>query len=206
MRPRSARRSEPRRRLALQRTSPDSFPVLPADVGDAAVALIELIGNLKHRQHQPALRRPGDMAAAALAPNEFAGLDLEPGGEALLVDELALEHVRLLDLHVLMVGQDGAGRKAHQRGDEPALAVEQQRLDLAAGKAGLLPLHIGRAYDVRMLLAGLLRLGGDGIHGRSSLIGYASAAAMIAQCDAVRRYNSSSRIGGWNASPVSQGK
>src|SRR2546423_5163463 len=91
MRPRSVHRSEPRRRLALQRTPPDDFPVLPADVGYAAVALIELIGNLKHRQHQPTLGRPGHMAAAALAPNEFAGLDLEPGGGAFLVDELALE-------------------------------------------------------------------------------------------------------------------
>jgi hypothetical protein len=36
-------------------------------------------------------------------------------------------------------------RKAHQRGDKPALAAEQQLLDLAAGTANLLPLHIGRA-------------------------------------------------------------
>src|SRR6516162_8273596 len=111
-------------RLLLERVAPDGFPVLPADIGHAAVALVELIGNLKHRQHQPALGRPGDMAATALAPDELAGLDLEPRGGTFLVHELALEHVGLLDLHMLMVGKNGSGRKAHQRGDEPGPPVE----------------------------------------------------------------------------------
>src|SRR5262249_5982712 len=83
--------------------APDGFPVLPGDVGHAAVALVELIGNLEHRQHQPALGRPGDVAAAGLTPHEFAGLDLEAGGGALLVHQLAFEHIGLLDLHMLVV-------------------------------------------------------------------------------------------------------
>src|SRR6516164_4460364 len=122
--PKSVRRERRVTRLLFERAAPDGFPVLPGDVGHAAVALVELIGNLEHRQHQPALGRPGDMTAADLAPREFAGLDLEAGSGTLLVHELALEHVGLLDLHMLVVGQNGSRRKAHQRGDESGLPVE----------------------------------------------------------------------------------
>src|SRR4051812_36316349 len=72
----------------LQRMAPDAFPVLAAEIGDAAVALVEFVRDLEHREHQPALGRPGDMAAALLAPDEFAGLDLEPRRRPLLVHEL----------------------------------------------------------------------------------------------------------------------
>ena len=58
-----------------------------------------------------------------------------------------------------------------------------------------------------MLVGGFLRLRRDGIHGKSSSIGDGGThAAIIAQGSVSRRYNSPSRIGGWNASPVSQGK
>jgi hypothetical protein len=50
--------------------------------------------------------------------------------------------------------QHRAGREAHQRGDDAGLLVEQQRLDLAAGKAGFLPFHVGGAHDVGMLVGG----------------------------------------------------
>src|ERR1700733_3096882 len=106
------------------------------------------------------------MAAAGLAPDEFAGADGKAFGRAVLVDELAFEHVSLLDLDVLMVGQRGAGRESHQRGDEPGLLVEQQALDLAAGKSRLLPFHLGRAHHVRMRIGRVvLGLWRDGVHG-----------------------------------------
>ena len=39
-------------------------------------------------------------------------------------EHVKIEHVGLLDLHVLVVGQNGSRRKAHQRGDESGLPVE----------------------------------------------------------------------------------
>ena len=55
--------------------------------------------------HGAALGAPGGVAAAGRAPDELAGADLEPGVRPLLVDEGAVEHVGLLDQHVLVVGQ-----------------------------------------------------------------------------------------------------
>src|SRR5262245_60055431 len=43
----------------LDRVAPDAFPILTGTVGDAAVLLVEFVGDLEHRQHQPAFRRPG---------------------------------------------------------------------------------------------------------------------------------------------------
>lgn len=60
---------------------------------------------------------------------------------AFLVDQAALEHIGLLDVDVLVVGQHRTRFKPHQRGHQAGLVIEQQRLGLAAGKAGLLPLH-----------------------------------------------------------------
>jgi len=57
-------------------------------------------------------------------PDRPAGTDRKTRVGAFLVDEPAFEHVGLLDLDVLVVGKHGARRKAHQRGDEPTLAVE----------------------------------------------------------------------------------
>src|SRR5262249_55789381 len=144
-----------------------------------------------------------DVAAAGLAPDELALSDLEALDRALLVDQPAFEHVGLLDLDVLVVGQHAARGKAHQRGDEAGRLVEQQRLRLAAGKTRLLPFHLGRAHDRRML-----GLRGDGIHG----VLLTGVGAMLADCAgactpaAARPYSPPPRIGGWNASPVSQGK
>src|SRR4051812_15276305 len=53
---------------------PRLVPVLPCGVDDAAVGFEEFVGDLEDRQHQAALRTPGDVAAALLAPDEFAGL------------------------------------------------------------------------------------------------------------------------------------
>src|SRR5262245_27418425 len=108
---------------------------------------------------------------------------------------------------MLVVGKDGSRRATHQRGDESGLLVEQQRLDLAAGEARLLPFHLGGPHHVGMLVGGFLRLRRDGIHGESSLAAMSGrSGGNIAERDRVRLYNSPSRIGGWKASPVSQGK
>src|SRR3981189_523289 len=105
-----------RRHSILQRVAPDAFPVLAAEIGHAAVALVEFVRDLEHRKHQPALGRPGDMAAAFLTPDEFAGLDLEPRRRPLLVHELSFEHDGLLDLYALVVGKDRARPEAHHPG------------------------------------------------------------------------------------------
>ncbi len=63
---------------------------------------------------------------------------------------MALEHVGLLDIDVLVIWQHRAGRKPHQGGHQSGLAIEQQRLGLAAGEAGLLPVHILGANEVGM--------------------------------------------------------
>src|SRR5262249_39427052 len=114
--------------LALAGVTPHALPLIARHVGYAPVAIEEFVGYLEDRKHQPALRAPGHMTTADLAPHELAGTDLEPGGGAFLVDELALDHPGLLDLHVLMIGQHGTGRKPHQRGHQPGLAIEQQGL------------------------------------------------------------------------------
>jgi len=54
------------------------------------------------------------LAGAGFAPDEFAGADSQIFCRAFLVDELALEHISLLDPDVLMVGKRGAGAQPHQ--------------------------------------------------------------------------------------------
>ena len=51
--------------------APGKVPVLAGRVGDAAVALEELVGHLEDREHQPALGTPGHVPAAGLAPDVF---------------------------------------------------------------------------------------------------------------------------------------
>src|SRR6202023_472877 len=68
----------------------------------------ELVGDLEDREHQPALRTPCDVAAALLAPDEFAGLALDALCRAFLVDEATLKNVGLLDVDMLVVGQHRA--------------------------------------------------------------------------------------------------
>ena len=58
--------------------APDLVPVAAVLVGDAAVLGEELVRDLEHRDHQPALRRPGGVAAARLAPDELAGPTVSP--------------------------------------------------------------------------------------------------------------------------------
>src|SRR5216684_2359010 len=90
---------------------PGLVPVLARGIDDAAVGLEELVGDLEDRKHQPALGTPRDVAAAWLAPDEFAGLGL------------------------------------------------------AAGEAGLLPLHAVRANQVGMAIGGLRVLRRRSVHG-----------------------------------------
>src|SRR5829696_7506824 len=106
------REAEPRE--DLPRMPPGLIPVLAAGVDDAAVGFEEFVGHLENREHQSALRAPGDMAAAGLAPDVFAGLAFDARSRAFLVDQRALEHIGLLDVDVLVVGQHGAGREFHQ--------------------------------------------------------------------------------------------
>src|SRR5580704_13681261 len=82
--------------------APSLVPVLTGGVDDAAVGLEEFVRDLEDRQHQPALRTPGDMAAVRLAPDELAGLAFDAFRRAFLVDQRALKHIGLLDVDVLM--------------------------------------------------------------------------------------------------------
>ena len=60
---------------------------------------------------------------------------------------------------------DQAGRKPHQRGHQAGRAIEQQRLGLATGETGFLPLHVGRTNQMRMGVCGLRTFWGHGVHG-----------------------------------------
>src|SRR5437879_2855323 len=66
------------------------------------------------------------LAAALLAPDEFAGLAFDALGRAFLVDEGTLEHVGLLDIDVLVIRQHRARRKPHQRRHQPGRAVDRK--------------------------------------------------------------------------------
>src|SRR2546421_3853557 len=126
------------------RTAPGLLPVPAEEIGDAAVGLEELVGRLEDGEEKPALRSgPRLMAAARGAPDELAGAAF-----ALGTLQGSFEHVGLLDLHVLMVGKPRARRHAHQGRQQSAGAVDQQRLLLDAGIAGLLPrqlLYVNKA-------------------------------------------------------------
>ena len=61
--------------LLLVHPSPHALPVLAIGIGDAAVALEELVWELEHREHHAALGRPGDVPAPRRAPHELAGAD-----------------------------------------------------------------------------------------------------------------------------------
>ena len=147
--------------------TPGFVPILARGVDNAAVGLEELVGDLENREHQPAFGTPCDVAAALLAPDEFAGLGLDALCWAFLVDEAALKNVGLLDIDVLVVGQHRARREPHQRGHQAGRAIEQQRLGFAAGEAGLLPLHALGANDVGMRVGGLGTLRRHGVHGNA---------------------------------------
>src|SRR3979411_2309295 len=59
--------------------TPGLVPVLAGGAAAGAGALEERVGGLEDREHQPAPGTPRDVAAARLAPDEFAG----PGLDAL---------------------------------------------------------------------------------------------------------------------------
>ena len=84
-------------------------------------------------------------------------------------DQVTVFDSVLLRLMERMIGQHGAGRETHQGRHQPGLAVEQQRLGFAAGKARLLPFHVLRLNEMRMRLGGNGALWGDGIHGQLQL-------------------------------------
>ena len=141
---------------------------LPATVGDAAVLLVEFVRNLEHRQHQAAFGRPGDMPAARLAPDEFARRDLEAGGRTLLVHELAFQHEGLLDLDMLVVGQDRARLElASARSTRPVAGSNSSVLTSQPGKRVFCHSMSAGRDDMRMLVGNGLALRRDGIHGRS---------------------------------------
>src|SRR4051812_31162461 len=71
-------------------------PFVADQVDDLAVLLEELVGHLEDGDHQPALGRPGRVAAAGRAVDEFARADLQAVLRSLAVDETAFEHVGLL--------------------------------------------------------------------------------------------------------------
>src|SRR5439155_483666 len=82
-----------------QLRAPGLLSVLAEEIGLAPVGLIELVRDLEHGEHQAALRPgPGLVPAAGGAPDEFAGL-----AHAFAADQAALEHVGLLDPHMLVV-------------------------------------------------------------------------------------------------------
>src|ERR1700704_6024687 len=141
---------------APARMAPGLVPVLPRGIDNAAVSLEELVGHLEDRKDQRAIGTPGNMAAAGLAPDELTGLAFHVLCRTFLVDETALDHIALLDIDVLMVWQHGARREPHQGSHQARGAIEQQRLGFAAGKAGLLPFHLLRTYQVGMLVRGLV--------------------------------------------------
>src|SRR5580698_71392 len=81
----------------LEHVPPKFVPIGAGNVRHAAVLLKEFIWHLKHGEHESAFGRPGDVASAGLAPDEFAGSDGQAFRRAFLVDQLAFEDVGLLD-------------------------------------------------------------------------------------------------------------
>src|SRR5690242_4371295 len=139
----------------LSCVAPGLVPILAGCIDDPPVGLEKFVGDLKNREHQPAFRTPGDVTATGLTPDELAGSRLDPFRWTFLVDQMAFEDIGLLDIDVLVVRQHRARCKTHQRRHQACLPVEQQCLGFATWKAGLLPFHVLRADEVRMLLRGL---------------------------------------------------
>src|SRR3954453_21179392 len=115
---------EKREVSALAGVAPGLVPILAGGVNDAAVGLEELVGDLEDREHQAAFGTPCDVTAALFAPDEFAGLAFDALCRAFLVDQAAFEHVSLLDVDMLVVGQYRARRKPHQRSHQAGRAIE----------------------------------------------------------------------------------
>ena len=102
------------------------------------------LGIWKNARNTPPL---GDHAPCRLPAGRqmnWPALHSMPRVGAAAIDQMAFEHEGLLDAHVLVVGQHGAGRHARQRGHQAAGAIEQQRLDLDARVTRLLPWQASR--------------------------------------------------------------
>src|ERR1700722_12022529 len=87
----------------LENMTPERVPFGPGNIGDPTVALVKFVRHLEHGEHQTALGRAGDMAAAGLAPNELARTHAQTFRWTILVDQPAFEDLGLLDLDVLVV-------------------------------------------------------------------------------------------------------
>src|SRR5258705_2705053 len=83
--------------------SPGLVPILARGIDDAAVGFEELVGDLEDCEHQAALGTPGDMAAAGLAPDEFAGLPFDSLFRAFLFDHPGPRHQGLFAIDHFMV-------------------------------------------------------------------------------------------------------
>src|SRR3954468_830789 len=92
--------------------APGLLPVAAEEVRDAAVGLEESIRHLEHGEEDAAFRpSPRFVPTTGRPPNELPGFALAFGA-----NQAAFEHISLLDLDVLMVGQVRARRHAHERG------------------------------------------------------------------------------------------
>src|SRR5918992_6377675 len=68
--------------LAFARRAPGLVPVVAEEIGLAAVGLVEAVGHLEHREHQPALRPcPRLVAAAGGPPHQIAAPAFAPPAE-----------------------------------------------------------------------------------------------------------------------------
>src|SRR5665213_1464511 len=111
--------------LAPAGVTPALVPVRAVGIDDAAVGFEELVGYLEDREHQPALRTPGNVPAMPLAPDVFAGFRLDALCRTFPIDQAAFQHIGLLDADMLVVGQHRARREPHQRGHQARRMVEQ---------------------------------------------------------------------------------
>src|SRR3979490_231095 len=111
----------PRRQWVPAFAGTQSLSQLPS-FGGAAEEDVRL---QKHRQHQRAVRRTGDVAVAFRAPDVIARGDL-----ALVIDQTALDDEGLLDLDMLVQCQLGAGLPTEQRRHQARLLVFEQDLHL----------------------------------------------------------------------------
>src|SRR5882724_1830673 len=161
-----------RKHSALPAMSPGLVPVLACGIDDAPVSLEELVGHLEDRKDQRAAWAPRDMAAARLAPDELARAAFHVFRRTFLVDQASLEHIALFDVDMLVVRQHRARLEPHQSGHQSRRAVEQQRLGLAAGKAGLLPRHVLGANQVGMRLGSLVSLRCYRVHSDAPLLSF----------------------------------
>ena len=99
-----------------------------------ATGLEELVGHLEEGDHHAALGCPGGVAGPGRAGHVLAGVNGETFFRAFLVLEAAFEHVGLLDLDVLVIGQRRARRHAQECGQQAGVAVDEPLDDAIDGR------------------------------------------------------------------------